>query len=257
MTTIGVRLLGFIPSSNSTRVNSVDKDALANGSGEDADVLLVKRASAGDVESFRVLVERYQQRAHAIALGIVGNYQDAEDVVQEAFVKAHRNLQLFRGQSSFYTWLYRIVFNLAIDLSRKRYRFSENAVGDARSLDLSAQANASRGDALVGHVATGEQGYERKELGKRISAALESLSPEHRAVIMLREVHGLSYTEISDTVRCSKGTVMSRLHHARKRLQKALHDLRPEVCLSRAENVELDQHGQEREQGMTEQRMKV
>ena len=183
----------------------------------------VERAQAGDQEAFRILVEKYQKRAHAIALGILGNYDDAEDVAQQAFLKAYRNLSKFRGQSSFYTWLYRIVFNLAIDLSRKSYRKSEHGTQDASTLEMLAHGASSQGgqNFISSSVMPDEQ-LERKEIRKKFLAALETLSDEHRAVIMLREIDGLSYDEISNVVGCTKGTVMSRLHHARKRLQKAI-----------------------------------
>ena len=107
---------------------------------EDVDLELVERAREGDRIAFRKLVERYQKRAHAIALGMVGNFDDAEDIAQEAFLKAYRNLATFRGQSSFYTWLYRIIVNLSIDLSRKSYRRSEISMGEDNNMDAAAQS---------------------------------------------------------------------------------------------------------------------
>lgn len=194
----------------------------------DLDRPLVEKARNGDVESFRQLVERYQNRAHSIALGVIGSKEDAEDIVQEAFLKAFRNLSSFRGQSSFYTWFYRIVFNLAIDLSRKRYRRSESNVGDHSSMD--ALTHHSSGDAsdFLGSVPNPDQVLQRNDISKGIRKALDNLSAEHRAVIILREIEGLSYSEISDVVGCSKGTVMSRLHHARKRLQGSLSEFMPQ-----------------------------
>jgi RNA polymerase sigma-70 factor (ECF subfamily) len=189
---------------------------------QDIDRPLVERARQGDVDAFRDLVRRYESRAHSIALGVVGSREDAEDVVQEAFLKAFRNLGSFRGQSSFYTWFYRIVFNLAIDLSRKRYRKSESSMGDTAAMDSLTMHSAGDASDFLGSVPNPDQVFQRNDLGKSIAKALDSLSSEHRAVIMLREIEGLSYSEISDVVGCSKGTVMSRLHHARKRLQRAL-----------------------------------
>ena len=195
---------------------------VVEGQTEYADGPLVDRARAGDLQAFRELVERYQNRALSIAIGVVGSREDAEDVVQEAFLKAYRNLGSFRGQSSFYTWLYRIVFNLAIDLSRKRYRRSETNVGDHSSMDVLSHHSSGDVSDFLGSVPDPDQAMQRTELGQSIARALDSLSAEHRAVIVLREIDGLSYSEISDVVGCSKGTVMSRLHHARKRLQRAL-----------------------------------
>lgn len=192
-----------------------------------SDLLLVERAQRGDSDAYRELVERYQRRAIAIAVGLLGNPEDARDLVQQAFLKAYRSLGSFRGQSSFYTWLYRILVNLSIDFSRKAYRRAEQGMDDANLLDTFAQRSSASPDDYLGHLDGPEQRVQRMELRKRLESALESLSSEHRTVIILREIEGLSYSEISDAVGCSKGTVMSRLHHARKRLQKALGDLKP------------------------------
>ncbi len=100
----------------------------------DPDLAYVESAKNGNVNAFRELVEKYQQRAFSIALGVVKNEADAEDIAQEAFVKAHRNLPSFRGDSSFYTWFYRIVFNLAIDLSRKKYRHTETSIPEEKDI---------------------------------------------------------------------------------------------------------------------------
>lgn len=188
------------------------------------DALLVGRAKDGDLASFRMLVERYQAKAHAVALGIVGSYEDAEDVVQEAFLKAFRSLSSFREQSSFYTWLYRIVFNLSIDLSRKSYRSAEISVESSPAVEKAASEPRKGNYGYVSHIDGPDASFERAELQAGFKRALASLSPQHRAVIVLREIDGLSYEEISSVVGCSKGTVMSRLHHARKRLQAALKD---------------------------------
>ncbi|OVE79731.1 hypothetical protein BVY02_02480 [bacterium J17] len=183
---------------------------------------MIERTKAGDNSAFRVLVERYQARALAVAIGVIGHREDAEDIVQDAFVKAHRNLSSFRGKSSFYTWLYRIVFNLAVDLSRKKYRQVEKPIGDSVSLDSGKIVSAVGRAPLLAKLSSPDEELDRAELGQKIEAALDTLSAEHRAVIVLREIEGLSYAEISKVVGCNKGTVMSRLFHARKRLQKEL-----------------------------------
>ena len=183
---------------------------------------LVRQVKRGEVAAFRELVELYEARAHAIALGVIGNREDAEDIVQDAFLKAYKNINSFRGTSSFYTWLYRIIFNLSIDYTRKRYRTAESSVGDQATLDVSLQRASAGVHELLGSTSSPDIALERQELQIQIRAAIDKLSPEHRAVILLREFDGLSYNEISDVVGISKGTVMSRLHHARKRLQKTL-----------------------------------
>lgn len=235
----GIELVGSEAANSQVKVNSgndfvkrpletlkkAENDAAEQTS--DGDRVIVERARGGDLQAFRSLVDKYQSRAHSIAMGVIGNREDAEDIVQDAFLKAYRNLSSFRGQSSFYTWFYRIVFNLAIDLSRKRYRRSESSLGDDNAIDaLNLQSSEDSGN-LLGHVPTPDQVLHRGDVAANIRKALENLSPEHRAVIILREIEGLSYSEISDVVGCSKGTVMSRLHHARKRLQRALIDFMP------------------------------
>lgn len=186
---------------------------------------VVERVLAGDTEEYRVLVDRYQHRALAVAIGIVGNRDDAEDLVQHSFLKAYSNLASFRGQSSFYTWLYRILYNLSIDLSRKAYRRSEMQVEEGVSIEAIASRVGGDPEQYMGHVVGPEEAFNRAEMREAFSEALEELSPEHRSVLMLREIEGLSYAEISETVGCTKGTVMSRLHHARKRMQARLREL--------------------------------
>ncbi len=225
------RLLQSAPFSTDRGVNSSRVHTRATNA-EQGDAGLIRLAKKGDVDAFRELVEKYQQRVHAIAFGVVGSHEDADDVVQEAFLKAYRNLHLFRGQSSFYTWLYRIVFNLSIDLSRKRYRHVEASVGDMRSLEVASAATSDDSQ----EASSAEDVYRRKELRIKISEAIKSLSPDHRAVIILREIDGLSYTEISDAVGCSKGTVMSRLHHARRKLQNVLRGFVSEDAPAPGEN---------------------
>jgi len=208
------------------RSHKVDRDASKkadDGGFETVESVLVDRALEGDLLAFQELVTRYQRRVYAVAFGIMGNAHDAEDIVQEGFLKAFRNLPSFRRQSSFYTWLYRIIYNLSLDEKRRRYRHVESSVGETSALDASATRTVDGGE-LLGRVANPDVAYDRGELRSQIARAIESLSAEHRAVILLREVEGLSYAEISDVVDCSKGTVMSRLHHARRRLQKILVD---------------------------------
>ena len=193
---------------------------------ESADLELVRQAKLGEASAFRELVERYQQRAYSVAFGVLGNSEDARDVAQDSFLKAFKSLSRFRETSSFYTWLYRIVFNMAIDYRRKRYRQVELPVGRARDLDATSYGieNTSRSP-LLAKIPTPDQSLERNQIGAAIKEAIESLSPEHRAVVVLREIEGLSYSEISKVIKCSKGTVMSRLFHARRKLQKKLKEM--------------------------------
>ncbi|MGD8858729.1 MAG: sigma-70 family RNA polymerase sigma factor [Myxococcales bacterium] len=181
------------------------------------DAQLVKRVQNGDQEAFRQLFERYNRRAFAVAVGVVKNQEDALDVVQEAFIKVHKHIGNFQGTSAFYTWLYRIVMNLAIDHVRKRRKLTEfddgihkeDAAGDGTLLPRVAGSNPGKTVA-------------RHELSAQIQAALETLPEYHRAVIVLREVEGLSYEEMAEVLEVPKGTIMSRLYHARRKMQEQL-----------------------------------
>jgi RNA polymerase sigma-70 factor (ECF subfamily) len=183
------------------------------------DAALVTAARKGDREAFRVLVERHQGKAYAVALGMLKNRDDARDVVQDAFFMVWRSLAAFEGQSAFYTWLYRIVANLCIDQLRKGKRQVE--YDDAREHEEDELAQESN---ILPQTAGFHPGraLESKQLGARIERALGELSPAHRAVILMREVEGLSYKEMAQAMRCSEGTIMSRLFHARKKMQQAL-----------------------------------
>ncbi len=209
-------------SSNSS-LGSAEQDAApprpdsSEGKCADSDDDLVERTRGGDTEAFERLVARYRRRILQLALSFVRNERDAEEVVQDAFVRVYLGLASFRGTSSFYTWLYRIVVNLAIDARRKPHRqrvgwesIAESA-NDSRSLELPRISDSDPYEALT-----------RMELNQRISSAMMHLPPYHQAVIIMREIDGMSYQEMAESLRISKGTVMSRLFHARKRLQRSL-----------------------------------
>lgn len=183
----------------------------------ESDDALVDRTRTGDAEAFTQLVERYHRRILQLALSFVRNERDAEEVVQDALLRVHLGLTSFRGTSSFYTWLYRIVVNLAIDARRRPQRFKigwesiAEAANDSRALELPRISDSDPYEALS-----------RMELNQRISLAMMQLPPYHQAVIIMREIDGMSYQEMAESLRISKGTVMSRLFHARKRLQRSL-----------------------------------
>jgi RNA polymerase sigma-70 factor, ECF subfamily len=181
----------------------------------------VEAARRGDREAFRTLFERYHRRAYALAFGVLRHSEDALDVVQDAFIKAHRYLDKFEGNSSFYTWLYRIVMNLAIDHLRKHRRI--------RPVELDEQVleEGSADDGLLPKLLGGHPGRALvdKEIRHRIDRALAELSENHRTVLVMRELEGLSYEEMAQAMGCSKGTIMSRLFHARKNMQRRLVDL--------------------------------
>lgn len=188
---------------------------------ERSDGDLVRAVRHGDRDAFQALVERYQRKVTAVALGMVRNREDALEIAQETFVKAFESLQSFKGDSSFYTWLYRIVVNLAIDFRRRERRRPtvpiEEPAGPDGDQGYRLQLKEER-------LADPFEQAQAREIGERVAAAVDELTPDHKAVILLREVEGLSYEEISRVMQCSKGTVMSRLHYARKKLQKKLQD---------------------------------
>ncbi len=182
-----------------------------------SDLELVRKTRRGDRAAFQELVEKYQQRIYAVAYGLLGNREDALDAVQEAFIMTYKPLDKFKEKSGFYTWLYRIATNAAIDLGRKRGRreeveFREEIEGDEE-----------KGSYPVGPASENPaEDLMQKELGEMIEDAIEQLPPDQKTAIMLREIEGLSYREIAKIMRCSQGTVMSRLHYGRKKLQELL-----------------------------------
>lgn len=187
---------------------------------EETDLNLVKRARNGDRDAFGILVERYQRRIFGLCYGMVRNRDDAMDLVQETFVKVFRNLKSFEGQSSFYTWTYRIATNVCIDFLRKASRNRTVDYDDAIGRDENADDGGMLLPSRLG--VNPSKVYGRRELLDKINEALGMLSDNHRQAILLREVEGLSYQEMADVMEVSIGTVMSRLHHARKNMQKHL-----------------------------------
>lgn len=183
------------------------------------DKILVARAQEGDEIAFSELVTRHYRRAVRVAFGLLKHPDDAEDVVQEAFARVHQRLDRFEGSSAFYTWLYRIVVNLSIDAIRKQRRQRRADLED----EATREALRSEDELWPTYEdADPAQAAERKELGARLQTAFDGLGEIHRAVILLREVEGMSYDEISRTLKIKKGTVMSRLFHARKAMQEKL-----------------------------------
>jgi RNA polymerase sigma-70 factor (ECF subfamily) len=184
---------------------------------------LVKRAQEGDRDAFRELVENYQRKVYSICYGMLKDNDDALDVSQEVFVKVYRYLEKFNHQSSFYTWLYRITHNTCIDYIRKNTRVRKVEYDDRIGRDA---------DEIEGgeHVLPSTLGlnpdkvYGRKELREKMLEALETLSEKHRTILILREVEGLSYEEMAEVLNISKGTVMSRLYHARRYFQDAIEE---------------------------------
>ncbi len=192
---------------------------------ETDDLDLVRRAQSGDSRAFDELVTKYRTRVYAMIYQMVRNEQDAWDLAQDSFFKAWKSLDKFRFQSSFFTWLYRIATNVSIDWLRKKQIRPESEFDETiGNLDIEPTADITpKGEPSP------ERQMERGELRERIDAAIAKLSPDHRQVILLKEIDGLQYHEIADVVGCSIGTVMSRLFYARKKLQSMLRDLHERV----------------------------
>jgi RNA polymerase sigma-70 factor (ECF subfamily) len=203
---------------NSASVEASNREVRRREAEEDRELIVA--AQQGDRAAFRKLVERHQRRAFAIAIGLVRDENDARELVQDAFLRVYRGLATFQNNSSFFTWLYRIVTNLAIDLKRKPQN-RETELDETRELgeeaaDFPLIARIDGADPL--------DVIRRREIAARLQAALEALPSYHREVIMMREVEGLSYEEMAAAASVSKGTIMSRLFHARQKLQRALAD---------------------------------
>ena len=179
---------------------------------EPSDWELVQRCQSGDSGAFQELVSRYHQKVYLVILGLLRNREDALEVAQETFLRAYRKISGFQGGSSFYTWLYRIGVNLAIDAQRRQKR---NPLDFRESMDsvLESQDEVARDPFADVH---------DRELREGLMKAINDLTPEHKAVIVLRTVEGLSYKDIGEILGCSEGTVMSRLQYARKKLHEKL-----------------------------------
>jgi RNA polymerase sigma-70 factor, ECF subfamily len=181
------------------------------------DEALLEQFQQGDQGAFRELYRRYHQKVRALALGLMHDENDAREIVQEAFIRVVRHWSRFEGQAAFYTWLYRIVYNLAVDRLRRPHHTQlpidqvDHLLSDGGASDSSALRPLDPFDACSA-----------KEAWHQIIDAILCLPSHHRDIVMMREVQEMSYSEMAVTLGCSKGTVMSRLFHARQRLQRTL-----------------------------------
>jgi RNA polymerase sigma factor (sigma-70 family) len=180
---------------------------------------LVKRARQGDLSAYDDLVRRYQERIYATLYHMTSNHEDANDLAQEAFIKAFQALKTFKGGSSFYTWVYRIAVNKTINFLKQRKNRSQMSLND---LDFNAEHDPD----LVALVSekTPRRAADLAELQEKLNEAMQTLSEAHRLVVTLHDVQGLSHEEIAKIMDCNIGTVRSRLFYARQQLQGQLVD---------------------------------
>jgi RNA polymerase sigma-70 factor (ECF subfamily) len=184
-----------------------------------SDQQLVKRTLHGDTYAFEELVKTYQNKVYMLAYRYMGNEDDANDMSQEAFIKAYRSLRSFKGDASFGTWIYRITTNVCLDELRRRKR-------KIAPVSLDEPLATLDGDVMEREIPdqtfAADVIYERKEFSQNIQLLLDEMKPEHKTVIVLRDVMELSYEEIAAVLDCSIGTVKSRISRARNILQKKL-----------------------------------
>ena len=188
------------------RTTELTRKGMRESPSKSADLELIHRSQAGDTDAFGELVTKYLTNIFNMIYGIVGNENDAWDLAQEAFLKAWRSIHRFQRRSSFYTWLYRITMNVTLDSLRRRCRRSEVELDDA----------------IPSFLPSPGVNCERAEIREQVYGALAQLTPEHRSVIVLKEIEDLQYSEIAEILNVSIGTVMSRLFYGRKKLQSIL-----------------------------------
>ena len=183
------------------------------------DLALVNRAKQEDAAAYDELIRRYQERIYATVYHMTSNHEDANDLTQETFIKAYRALRSFKGDSSFYTWVYRIAINKTINFLKQRKNRVHMSLND---LDFQAEHDPD----LVALVSdkTPRRDLGLVELQEKLNAAMQKLSEVHRMVVTLHDVQGLSHDEIAEIMDCNVGTVRSRLFYARQQLQGSLVD---------------------------------
>ena len=180
---------------------------------------LVRRARKGDLSAYDELVRRYQERIYATVFHMTSNHEDANDLAQEAFIKAFQALKSFKGGSSFYTWIYRIAVNKTINFLKQRKNRTQMSLDD---LDFNAEHDPD----LVALISdkTPRRDANLAELHEKLNAAMQRLSEPHRMVVTLHDIQGMSHEDIAKIMDCNIGTVRSRLFYARQQLQAYLSD---------------------------------
>ena len=181
--------------------------------------LLIQKSQDGDVESFEKLIKQYQKRAFNISYRMLGNVEDAKDVTQDSFIKIYKSIRKFKGQSSFSTWLYKVVTNTCLDFIRKR---------DKHKVYSYDQPSETEDGEIIREFAdlknNTEEIVERKLLKDTVNKAINLLSENHKTMIVLRDIRGFSYDQIAQILTCSQGTVKSRMNRARHVLKNLLEE---------------------------------
>jgi RNA polymerase sigma-70 factor (ECF subfamily) len=173
----------------------------------------ISRCQQGDQDALKEIFNQYHKKVYSIAYGVLGQRDEALDAVQEVFIKLSRSIQNFKGKSKFYTYLYRMTINTAIDLARKKGKSHVSSLDQEEGFQV-PDGIEERPDRIL----------LRKELEGRVRSAMRKLPNDQRTAIVLREAEGLTYQEMAETMGCSIGTVMSRLHYGRKRMREFLKD---------------------------------
>lgn len=198
---------------------TVDKDLLSANAAKPDDQELVRSVQGGDLAAYDELVRRYQERIYATLYHMTSNHEDANDLAQESFLKAFHAIKSFKGDSSFFTWLYRIAVNKTINFLKQRKNRIHLSLND---LDLNAENDPD----LVALISekNPRRDMSLTELQEKLNAAIQRLSEDHRLVVTLHDIQGLSHEEIGKIMDCNVGTVRSRLFYARQQLQAFLSD---------------------------------
>ena len=184
---------------------------------ERTEALLIADLCEGDETALAPLVEKYKRMVYRLAMQITKNHADADDVMQETFIKVYRSIRTFRKDAAFETWLYRIAVNEALNFVKRRERQRESTLETASEAEYEAMTRYRAQIANDPHIHA-----EKAELRHHVTEAVNNLSLKHRTVVILHEFEGLTHAEIASILNCSEGTVRSRLHYARKKLRTLL-----------------------------------
>ena len=184
---------------------------------ERTEALLIADLCEGDETALAPLIEKYKRMVYRLAMQITKNHADAEDVMQETFLKVYRSIRTFRKDAAFETWVYRITVNEALNFVKRRERRQERTIETTAEVEFEVDMRYRAARASDPHVHA-----EKAELRRYVTEAVNSLSLKHRTVVILHEFEGLTHAEIASILNCSEGTVRSRLHYARKKLRTLL-----------------------------------